>query len=241
MLPILIVVLLSVFSFSSGLPSKFVVDKRIHCANNGVGYSNGQTSFCKCGPNTTGKQCQIIIATTPCTTRYVSNPCANNPCQSRGVCQVVNGNFYCQCQGGYYGSNCQYFQAQTTPCTTTTTPCTTTTTTTPCITSSAAYNPCQINPCQNNGQCLNNGGYAACNCMSGFTGTYCQTQITTPKPTTKTTTKTTTTPATTTTIATTTTVATTTTPVASTTAAPATTTIITTTTAVASTTTAASG
>lgn len=173
MLAIPIVVFFNIFVLSSGI-SNFVVDRKIKCANNGVGYSNGATFFCKCKPNTTGKQCQIIISTTT-QCPPTCNPCINNPCMSRGICSNVNCNAVCQCFQGFYGQNCQFYQAVTTTCQTVTT----------------SYNPCAISPCQNGGICYNNNGYAACACINGFTGTYCSST------TTRTTTATTTLPTTT--------------------------------------------
>ncbi|XP_033097528.1 fibropellin-1-like isoform X2 [Anneissia japonica] len=79
-----------------------------------------------------------------------SNP---NPCQNNGVC-VNTGNYYtCQCQSGFMGQTCDQGNTPT---------------------------PCDSAPCQNGGVCMNVGTTSfVCSCPSTYTGTQCQTPIST--------------------------------------------------------------
>jgi hypothetical protein len=40
------------------------------------------------------------------TTIILANPCAGNPCGNNGQCIQSNGGFYCECNLGYYGNQC---------------------------------------------------------------------------------------------------------------------------------------
>jgi hypothetical protein len=37
----------------------------------------------------------------------LANPCASNPCGSNGQCIQSGGGFYCECNLGYFGNQCE--------------------------------------------------------------------------------------------------------------------------------------
>ncbi|XP_076296135.1 cubilin [Lasioglossum baleicum] len=62
-----------------------------------------------------------------------------------GNCVAGDSGYICACDSGYYGKNCNM------------------------------RDPCDPNPCKNNGSCSNVDGAAVCNCPSTYTGTKCET------------------------------------------------------------------
>ena len=117
--------------------------------------TNGLPGYtCLCPPNYGGVNCTLL---NPC----ASLPCANNGsvlsicicCQfssmfsssASGTCVYVNGTtFQCNCPPGLTGPTC-----------------------------ATIVNPCNSNPCRNNGQCLSLGTQFICICLPGFNGTLC--------------------------------------------------------------------
>ncbi len=75
------------------------------------------------------------------------NPCSSNPCQNNGKCGYsAYSAYYCICENGYKGENCQISPYAST------------------------FNPCSSSPCLNNGVCLTLGLTYVCSCGSKFTG-----------------------------------------------------------------------
>ncbi|KAI8514120.1 hypothetical protein Bbelb_084440 [Branchiostoma belcheri] len=70
------------------------------------------------------------------------NKCAENPCQ-HGTCENIDSGYYCFCQPGWTGQNCQQ-----------------------------DLNECAKSPC-GHGICLNNDGAYSCACSHGWTGQKC--------------------------------------------------------------------
>lgn len=85
-----------------------------------------------------------------------TDPCATNPCQNGGLCQVSGTTYTCICQNGYSGQNCQSFISTA----------------------------CSSNPCYNGATCISaNNGYT-CVCQTGYSGSNCQQASTSPPVTT---------------------------------------------------------
>ncbi|CAF0818087.1 unnamed protein product [Didymodactylos carnosus] len=137
------------------------------CQNRGVCYVESNTFACNCPSGFTGRCCETNLALT--------NPCYNNPCQNGGICEnggsciQTSTGYICQCSYPYTGSNCQ------TLITTTPTPIQIVCIVAPCPQPTVTVvNPCQPNPCQNNGGCAVTAGIARCYCLAAYTGYYCQ-------------------------------------------------------------------
>jgi len=82
---------------------------------------------------------------------YVGNTyyysCYPNPCQNGGYCSTNGLTFTCQCQNGYSGAYCQYYNS---------------------------INACQYNPCTGGSQCVKQlSGNYYCQCPNGYYGPYC--------------------------------------------------------------------
>ena len=92
------------------------------------------------------------------------NPCNDdNPCLNGGTC--INN--ICDCPEGYGGRLCQLLPPTPTP------------TPPPPTQPVQSLNPCDSNPCQNDGICepqeeSNEGNNYVCHCENGYTGTDCQ-------------------------------------------------------------------
>ena len=119
------------------------------------------------------------------------NPCLNvtNPCGINGVCYPVfssQASYYCVCNAGYQGSNCQSLISQCNiiqPCSNNST-CIDSENNYTCICQSGYQGrncgnqilTCLSNPCVN-GICLNGINSYSCICYSGFTGINCDQRI----------------------------------------------------------------
>ena len=154
-----------------------------------------------------------------CETHY--DPCAGLICKNGGSCVTNGGIATCQCPSGFYGDHCEFTmnscvnsdhspvncghgtcrpvvikdisdkQPQTYDCV-----CYAGYTGTTC---DVKIDYCSPSPCKNGATCWNVLGAAQCECLIGFTGEFCETEIKTTTTTTATTTTSTKTAKTTTT------------------------------------------
>uniref|UniRef100_A0A671L1L1 trypsin n=1 Tax=Sinocyclocheilus anshuiensis TaxID=1608454 RepID=A0A671L1L1_9TELE len=100
-----------------------------------------------------------------------------NPCLNGGVCDEMRTNFKCKCPKQFVGKRvCKRRSCGAGLCLLTSSPpyykC-------KCIPPFAPPNcktlaPCEPNPCQNNGKCVDDEDDFECVCPDGFTGQYCQ-------------------------------------------------------------------
>ncbi|XP_070578366.1 neurogenic locus notch homolog protein 1-like isoform X4 [Ptychodera flava] len=152
--------------------------------------------YCICATGYTGPTCGEMI----------DSVCAENPCQNGGLCYDLMGLTYgCICQAGFGGKNCEIHKDDhECPDGTEMVTCTLD----PCIVAKCQSNPsarcrpnfcgsckaeffsetggrvqcedpCNPNPCQNGGQCVNvNGASHVCYCPRGVYGTDCEQSLT---------------------------------------------------------------
>lgn len=104
-------------------------------------------SFCLCEEGYTGRFCEKQIE---------ANPCASNPCQTRGYCALSSSNqtYTCVCQENFTGEQCE------------------------------RNNPCASSPCLNQGLCQakwnRTDTWFTCQCTGAFTGSRCETSLLNP-------------------------------------------------------------
>ena len=66
-------------------------------------------------------------------------------CGYYGECQLIDElNYLCSCQDNWHGEHCEN------------------------------YDPCQPNPCKNQGLCISNGHQFTCNCLNNYDGKICE-------------------------------------------------------------------
>ncbi|XP_006815798.1 uncharacterized protein LOC100375670 [Saccoglossus kowalevskii] len=96
--------------------------------------------------------CECLNGGWSCTTNPCStNPCDSEPCQHDGTCLHANTQYMCQCTDGYTGFNCETL-----------------------LGGSCDY----TGACHNGATCtLTQGGMFHCNCAYGFSGQYCEIDI----------------------------------------------------------------
>ena len=107
-----------------------------------------QDYTCTCVPDTTGKNCSLII-----------DDCVNSSCMNNGSCVDGNGSYSCECVGGFTGMNCELCNIS----------CGGGTVNGSC----QCESPCDINPCENGGMCQANISGYDCICAPGFEGVNC--------------------------------------------------------------------
>ncbi|CAF3778690.1 unnamed protein product [Adineta steineri] len=121
-----------------------------NCHNEGICISSNSDppiSSCLCREGFTGAYCEILIE---------SNPCASNPCQTRGYCALSTSNrtYTCICQDNFIGEQCE------------------------------RNNPCLSLPCLNQGVCQANWNqtdtWFTCRCSGTYTGNRCETSMLNP-------------------------------------------------------------
>ncbi|CAF0854901.1 unnamed protein product [Rotaria sordida] len=120
------------------------------CQNGGTCVMNGAAYTCSCATGWTGPICDIP-----------EHNCPIGFCQNGGTCRMDGMNPYCNCPTIYTGQRCETLIPGTT-----TTPSTTITT--------QYVNPCNPNPCYNEGACFRHGNSYVCVCKSQFTGSLCE-------------------------------------------------------------------
>ncbi|CAF4553802.1 unnamed protein product [Rotaria sp. Silwood1] len=102
---------------------------------------------CLCREEYTGTYCEILKE---------SDPCASNPCQTRGYCALSTSNktYTCVCQENFIGEKCE------------------------------RNNPCLSSPCLNQGICQANWNstdtWFNCRCVGTYTGNRCETSMLNP-------------------------------------------------------------
>ncbi|CAF0850468.1 unnamed protein product [Adineta steineri] len=154
------------------------------CANGGTCYRTADSKpICACAPSYTGAQCFTRI-----------EPCLSSPCVNNGICvSSLSYNYTCICQSNYTGSRCENFvgSCSTTICLNGGT----------CVYNGLSAIAClcppvwtgtlcaqrvdlctTTNPCLNSGICISvfnstNQTVIRCQCLSTFTGQYCETPI----------------------------------------------------------------
>ncbi|CAF4387128.1 unnamed protein product, partial [Adineta steineri] len=129
------------------------------CRNGGSCYLN-QTNFaCACPTGFGGTCCELTLAAT--------NPCFVNPCLNSGTCQIAGINTYrCICPTGLVGTRCEQRMCDPNPCLyggvclpygdSFLCQCPPQYTGRCCellLVTTAAPNPCTVNPCLNSGTC----------------------------------------------------------------------------------------
>lgn len=89
----------------------------------------------------------------PCTQNDILIPtdyCSHEPCMQKGICVSKADTYECHCTARYAGKNCEIDKGP----------------------------PCRSDPCYNGGRCTeDNRGDYSCQCSPGFTGVYCETEI----------------------------------------------------------------
>ncbi len=127
--------------------------------NGGSCYLTSIGFACACLNSYSGTCCEITLA--------ASNPCLINPCINSGTCQVVAANTYrCVCQSGFLGVRCEQRLCDPNPClyggvclpygNSFQCQCPPQYTGRCCellLVTTAAPNPCNVQPCQNGGTC----------------------------------------------------------------------------------------
>ena len=114
------------------------------CQNDGtcaLSDTDPPISSCLCHERFTGRYCETLIE---------NNPCAGNPCQTRGYCVLSTSNkaYTCICKEDFIGEKCE------------------------------RNNPCLSSPCQNQGVCQANWNqtdtWFNCRCVGTYIGTRCE-------------------------------------------------------------------
>ncbi|XP_046801594.1 uncharacterized protein LOC111685989 isoform X3 [Lucilia cuprina] len=101
------------------------------CQYNGKCVVNNRTSYCQCLGHYTGRFCGLnLCELEPCvfgkcelttnnfkcqcqpgymgtTCEQKQRPCADNPCEGRGICIEKNGGFFCRCYAWWEGHRCE--------------------------------------------------------------------------------------------------------------------------------------
>ncbi|XP_061505186.1 protein crumbs isoform X1 [Anopheles gambiae] len=150
-----------------------------NCAN-GATCVDGVASFaCQCVEGYEGQLCEIEI-----------NECDSNPCHNGGVCQDLLAGFTCTCTEEYAGPQCDVFRLVTCE----NLPCRngsrcvdgynmTTGNNFTCTCSAGYAGPlcdvpfCRLEPCQNGGMCDTEAMIPVCNCLPGYVGMFCETEL----------------------------------------------------------------
>ncbi|CAG9865029.1 unnamed protein product [Phyllotreta striolata] len=106
--------------------------------------------------------------------------CLPNPCQNGGKCLERNSTKYCQCIGYYTGLFCALTKCELEPCTFGT--CELTDTSYKCnckagysgVTCDQKRRPCEGNPCESRGICMEKGDTFYCQCHAWWEGQRCE-------------------------------------------------------------------
>ena len=115
--------------------------------------------------------------------RYLTDPCTTNPCKNNGGCLNYFGEAECICVNDFTGDKCEippegndYISSLIHNLNNHKCEYTITAVVRSFILITGYVDPCQPNPCENNGICSNKNGDAECNCVDGFTGLACEIQ-----------------------------------------------------------------
>ena len=115
------------------------------CGANGKCFKFDDKPVCCCNPGFHGETCER--QTNPCDYLQSLNG-DKNICQNDGKCQnnLSEFDYTCECPVGFGGKNCEFEINECTP----------------------------VNPCKNNGKCIDHVGYFECICKTGFGGKTCE-------------------------------------------------------------------
>eukprot|EP00057_Strongylocentrotus_purpuratus_P013128 XP_011667602.1 PREDICTED: fibropellin-1 isoform X1 [Strongylocentrotus purpuratus] len=135
------------------------------CELEGPDSSGNFYPMCLCPLGFTGVTCGIELPPTP--------KCQPNPCLNGGGCTPspsAHVGYICSCQQGYTGMNCEHTDVLPSDLPIGTE------TEIPTV-QTREIQPCQSNPCQNDGTCVDNDELFICLCPTFFVGPACATDI----------------------------------------------------------------
>ncbi|XP_049625823.1 protein delta homolog 1 isoform X2 [Suncus etruscus] len=123
-------------SCAPGFSGRHCTSRDGPCVVNGSSCQHGGTCVdqdgrashvsCLCLPGFAGNFCELVVA--------VADSCTPNPCENKGICTDIGGDFRCRCPAGFMDKTC-----------------------------SRPVGPCAAGPCQNGGTCLQHSqGQAIC-------------------------------------------------------------------------------
>lgn len=147
------------------------------CKNGGTCFPEENGYRCTCLSNFEGNDCEK------------ANPCSPNPCKNSGTCKEMNGVATCECSAQFEGNFCEidkcakcdsHARCDNGNCV--------------CMEGwvgdgqtcspkegggppGSRASPCESNPCQNGGQCIDRGSSYQCLCSEGFSGDNCELSV----------------------------------------------------------------
>ncbi|XP_023656471.1 protein jagged-1b-like isoform X2 [Paramormyrops kingsleyae] len=135
------------------------------CLNGGQCQDEVNGFQCLCLTGYSGNLCQLDI-----------DYCAPNPCQNSAQCFNLATDYFCKCPEDYEGKNCSHLKDHCR-----TTPCQVIDSCTVAVASNSTPGGVRYissNVCGPHGRCRSQpGGQFSCECLEGFTGTYCHENI----------------------------------------------------------------
>ncbi|XP_014260565.1 protein crumbs isoform X1 [Cimex lectularius] len=153
--------------------------KENDCKNNSTCKDGQATYTCDCMPGWQGPLCDIEI-----------DECSTKPCQNGGTCIDRLGFFICECPEEFIGTMCEQLKLVTCDsvpckndavCRDVMNPATNDNFTCDCqdgfLGVYCEYAFCEKKPCENGGICRKDGMKPFCECLPGFTGKNCETDI----------------------------------------------------------------